>query len=159
MSIHTSVFLPNIILTIDQRRTLLAILIQVMQQFTGVSFIFNYGTVFFSQVGVGGPFIIMIMTNLVNLIGTVVSFFLVDRLGRRPLLLVGSVIMFIGQLSVGVSGLKAEEGDMKAKKAIVAFVLIYVFGFAASWGPLYAPLPCITFHRFTNGINFIERGS
>ncbi|KAH8152048.1 uncharacterized protein LAJ45_04042 [Morchella importuna] len=92
------------------RRTLLAILIQVMQQFTGVSFIFNYGTVFFSQVGVGGPFIIMIMTNLVNLIGTVVSFFLVDRLGRRPLLL--------------------------AKKAIVAFVLIYVFGFAASWGPL-----------------------
>ncbi|KAH0613671.1 uncharacterized protein H6S33_005557 [Morchella sextelata] len=118
------------------RRTLLAILIQVMQQFTGVSFIFNYGTVFFSQVGVGGPFIIMIMTNLVNLIGTVVSFFLVDRLGRRPLLLAGSVIMFIGQLSVGVSGLKAEEGDMKAKKAIVAFVLIYVFGFAASWGPL-----------------------
>lgn len=114
---------------------MLAILIQVMQQLTGVSFIFNYGTVFFSQVGVGGPFVIMIMTNLVNLVGTVMSFFLVDRLGRRPLLLLGSVIMFIGHIAVGISGLNA-EGNMTAKRSIVAFVLIYVFGFAASWGPL-----------------------
>lgn len=106
-----------------------------MQQFTGVSFIFNYGTVFFSQVGVGGPFVIMIMTNLVNLVGTIVSFFMVDRLGRRPLLLLGSVIMFIGHIAVGISGLKA-DGNINAQRAIVAFVLIYVFGFAASWGPL-----------------------
>ncbi|RPA99055.1 sugar transporter [Choiromyces venosus 120613-1] len=121
--------------TTNRRRTLLAVLIQVMQQLTGVSFIFNYGTVFFSQIGVGGPFIIMIMTNLVNLVGTIVSFFLVDKLGRRPLLLAGSVVMFTGHIAVGIAGMKS-DGNIAAQRAIVAFVLIYVFGFAASWGPL-----------------------
>jgi MFS transporter, SP family, sugar:H+ symporter len=91
------------------------------------------------------------MTNLVNLVGTVFSFFLVDRLGRRPLLLAGSVIMFVGHIVVGVAGLKS-EGNMMAQKMIVAFVLIYVFGFAASWGPLYA-FPLFILHDGGRGAN------
>ncbi|KAG0641406.1 general substrate transporter [Tuber brumale] len=126
------------------------ILIQVMQQLNGVSVIFNYGTVFVSQIGVGGPFIITIVTNLVNLVGTIVSFFLVDRLGRRALLLAGSVVMFIGHIAVGIAGMKSEE-NIAAQRAIVSFVLIYVFCFAASLGSHVKdfPLPSRAFSTNT----------
>ncbi|KAI5780986.1 general substrate transporter [Geopyxis carbonaria] len=119
----------------NRRRTALACLIQVWQQFSGISFIFNYGTLFFTQIGIGDPFLITIMTNLVNLVGTLLSFALVDRVGRRPLLLAGSAVMFAGHIAVGICGLHA-GASVAAQRGIVAFVLIYIFGFAFSWGPL-----------------------
>ncbi|KAK9428610.1 general substrate transporter [Lipomyces doorenjongii] len=120
------------------RRTAIACFIQVWQQFTGVSFIFNYGTVFFTRVGVRQPFTITIITNLVNVLGTVISFFVVDRIGRRPLLLVGSVIMFIGHVSVGTCGVISDRhsANHSAQIGVVVFTLIYVLGFASTWGPL-----------------------
>ncbi|KAK9322260.1 general substrate transporter [Lipomyces orientalis] len=120
------------------RRTAIACFIQIWQQFTGVSFIFNYATVFFTKVGVSEPFTITIITNLVNVVGTVISFFIVDKIGRRPLLLVGSVIMFVGHFSVGVCGVVSDHdpANHSAQIGVVVFTLIYVLGLASTWGPL-----------------------
>lgn len=81
--------------------------LQAMQQLTGINFIFYYGTTFFQQSGIQNPFLITIATNgasratrpmpltpsVVNVGMTVPGILLIDRLGRRTLLLWGAVGM------------------------------------------------------------------
>ena len=119
----------------NRARTFVAIGIQLWQQLTGISFVFNYSNLFFKEIGIKNPFPLTIATNVVNLVGTIASLFLVDRLGRRKLLFLGSGIMFVGHLIVGVGGL-LDKDDPHAARAVIAFIWVYVFGFAVSWGPV-----------------------
>jgi hypothetical protein len=79
---------------------------------------------------------VTIVQNAVNIVGTIVSFFLVDskKFGRRPLLLVGSGVMFCSHIAVGVCGILSQGGSTAASQGVVVFFLIYIFGFAFSWG-------------------------
>ncbi|KAK9473726.1 general substrate transporter [Dipodascopsis tothii] len=126
----------------NRRRTLLACMIHFWQPLSGLGFVFNYGTIFFQEVHVSNPFVTTIITSVVNIVGTVVSFFLVDRVDRRRLLLIGSVVMFIGHFFVGVCGVAAERisaaagNDHAAMICIIVFIETYVFGLSIAWGPL-----------------------
>ncbi|WVQ71646.1 hypothetical protein IAR50_001186 [Cryptococcus sp. DSM 104548] len=117
------------------RRTVLGITMQMMQQWTGVNFIFYFGTTFFTDLGtISNPFLISLITTLVNVCSTPISFWTIERFGRRPLLIYGALGMLICEFIVGIIGV-AKPGDATIVKAQISFICIYISFFASTWGP------------------------
>ncbi|KAF2146940.1 uncharacterized protein K452DRAFT_348575 [Aplosporella prunicola CBS 121167] len=110
--------------------------LQALQQLTGVNFIFYYGTSFFQNAGFQNPFTISLITSCINVGSTFPGLYLVEKWGRRNLLLFGAVGMAITQLLVAIIGTVVGSEDMPAQRAMIAFVCIYIFFFACSWGPV-----------------------
>merc|ERR1711975_205210 len=83
------------------RRTILGTSLQMMQQWTGVNFIFYYSTPFLQSTGaISNTFLISLIFTLVNVCSTPLSFWTVERFGRRPLLIWGAFGMLICQFLV-----------------------------------------------------------
>ncbi|KAI7091192.1 general substrate transporter [Hortaea werneckii] len=110
-------------------------LLQALQQLTGVNFIFYYGTSFFKNSGISNSFVVSMITSAVNVASTFPGLWMVEAWGRRPLLLFGATGMAICQFIVAGVGTGAGIDDLTAQKALIAFVCIYIFFFACSWGP------------------------
>ncbi|GIZ47883.1 hypothetical protein CKM354_001096200 [Cercospora kikuchii] len=111
--------------------------LQALQQLTGVNFIFYYGTQYFENAGFeAGGFTIQVITNVVNVVSTLPGLYLVEKMGRRGLLLMGAIGMCVCQFIVAITGTAAPEDNLSAQRAAVAFVCIYIFFFASSWGPV-----------------------
>lgn len=122
----------------------IGIILSVFQQFVGINVIFYYSTELWSSVGFpeSASFTISVVTGLVNILVTLVAIGLVDKLGRRPLLLAGSALM---ALSLGIMALAFSQAQVGASGpslpgawgpvALVAANL-FVIGFGATWGPL-----------------------
>lgn len=116
------------------RRTILGTSLQMMQQWTGINFIFYFGTSFFKTLGtIQNPFLISLITTLVNVCSTPISFWTVERFGRRPLLIYGALGMAICEFIVAITGTVTEIPS--AVTAMIAFICIYIFFFASTWGP------------------------
>ena len=122
----------------------IGIILSVFQQFVGINVIFYYSTSLWSAVGFdeGDAFTISAVTGVVNILVTLVAIALVDRVGRRPILLTGSIGMAVSlgtmalafsQATAGASG--PELGGAWGPIALVAANL-FVVCFGASWGPL-----------------------
>ncbi|KAM5343301.1 hypothetical protein ACJ41O_014267 [Fusarium nematophilum] len=127
------------------KRQFTGMALQALQQLTGINFIFYYGTKFFQNSGVSSGFIISMITSAINVVSTVPGMYAIDKWGRRPLLLWGAVGMCVSQLIVAICGTistgQYDNGETYVKslagqKAAVAFVCIYIFFFASTWGPL-----------------------
>jgi sugar porter (SP) family MFS transporter len=121
------------------RRTILGTSLQMMQQWTGVNFIFYFGTTFFQELGtISNPFLIGLITTLVNVCTTPISFYTVERFGRRTILIWGALGMLICEFIVAIIGVTAgrlEEHNTSAVSAMIAFICIYIAFFATTWGP------------------------
>jgi sugar porter (SP) family MFS transporter len=117
-----------------RKRLFTGIGLQALQQLTGVNFIFYYGTSYFTHSGISNPFVVTMITSVVNVVGTVPGLILVEKWGRRPLLMCGAIGMSICQLIVASVGTALPE-DKTANKAIIAFVCFYILFFASTWGP------------------------
>ncbi|KAF1987500.1 general substrate transporter [Aulographum hederae CBS 113979] len=117
------------------RRTILGTSLQMMQQWTGVNFIFYFGTTFFQDLGtISNPFLIGLITTLVNVCSTPISFWTMEKVGRRPLLVWGALGMIVCQFIVAIAG--TVDGDNpNTVKAEIAFICIFIFFFATTWGP------------------------
>ncbi|XP_043690899.1 sugar transport protein 8-like [Telopea speciosissima] len=140
---------------------IIAILLQVFQQFTGINAIMFYAPVLFQTVGFGNDAALLssVITGLVNVISTLVSVSLVDKVGRRVLLLEACVQMFITQSIIGgilQVHLKSYSNTLGHGQAILVVVLVcvYVMGFAWSWGPLGWLIPSETFPMETRTAGF-----
>ncbi|KAL9947314.1 Plasma membrane low glucose sensor [Verticillium nonalfalfae] len=127
------------------KRQLTGMGLQALQQLTGINFIFYYGTQYFKNSGINNAFTIQMITSSINVVSTLPGLYAVDKFGRRPLLLWGAVGMCISQLLVAVLGTSTTSQDssgniivhnVDAQKAGIAFVCIYIFFFASTWGPL-----------------------
>lgn len=117
------------------RRTILGTSLQMMQQWTGVNFIFYFGTVFFTSLGtISNPFLISLITTLVNVCSTPISFWTIERFGRRPLLIYGAIGMFVCEYIAGIIGV-TKGSDPTAVKGQIAMICLYIFFFASTWGP------------------------
>lgn len=119
--------------------------IAALQQLVGINVVFYYGEVLWKAAGFSEEhaLLINVITGLINVGSTVVALLLVDRWGRKPLLITGAVIMsvFLGVMAfvfsgarVGADGKLALEG-VPGMVALVAANL-YIVGFAISWGPV-----------------------
>lgn len=113
----------------------------VLTQHAGVNFIFYFGTTFFQRLGTNNnPFWVSLVTTLVNVVSTPFSFWAIEYIGRRPLLNWGAAGMTVSQLIVAIVGVTAGRPDVpqneSAIEAMIAFICIYIFFFASSWGPV-----------------------
>ncbi|KAK4221224.1 general substrate transporter [Podospora fimiseda] len=127
------------------KRQLTGMGLQALQQLTGINFIFYYGTQYFLNSGISNAFTIAMITSSINVVSTIPGLYAIDAWGRRPLLLWGAIGMCISQLIVAVLGTLTTGQDsagnilvfnVAAQKASIAFVCIYIFFFASTWGPL-----------------------
>lgn len=119
--------------------------LQMLQQLTGINFIFYYGTQYFKNSGINNAFTIQMITSCINVVSTLPGLWAVDKFGRRPLLFWGAVGMCLSQFLVAMLGTLTTSQDNQgniivknvgAQKAGIAFVCIYIFFFASTWGPL-----------------------
>ncbi|KIJ14031.1 L-arabinose isomerase [Paxillus involutus ATCC 200175] len=131
------------------RRTVLGTSLQMMQQWTGVNFIFYFSTPFLQSTGaIPNAFLISLIFTLVNVFSTPISFWAIERVGRRPLLIWGAFGMLVCQFlvaSIGVTiGFNKTHVDaagntiannIPAVNAQITFIAIYIFFFASTWGP------------------------
>ncbi|QIW96373.1 hypothetical protein AMS68_001891 [Peltaster fructicola] len=118
------------------RRTILGTSLQMMQQWTGVNFIFYFGTVFFTQLGtISNPFLISLITTLVNVCATPISFWAIERFGRRPLLIYGALGMLICQFITAIIGTVVDTSNQSATQAEIALICLSIAFFASTWGP------------------------
>lgn len=106
--------------------------LQMMQQWTGINFIFYYNTTFFMQVGLHNPFFISMITTVVNVASTPISFYTVEKLGRRSLLVYGAIGMCFCEFVIAIVGVSA-GASQTANYVLIVFVCIYVFFFASTW--------------------------
>ncbi|KAI1772679.1 hexose transporter [Hypoxylon cercidicola] len=119
------------------RRTLTGCGLQMLQQLTGINFIMYYGTTFFTSAGVSDPFLISLVMNVINVISTVPGLFVVETWGRRKLLIVGAMGMACCQLVIAIFSTIANDSQSSlVAKLLIVFVSLFVFFYAASWGPV-----------------------
>ncbi|KAK8042714.1 hypothetical protein PG994_013197 [Apiospora phragmitis] len=115
------------------RRTLLGTGMQMFQQLTGINFVFYFGTPFFTQLGtIDNPFLISMITTLVNVLSTPISFYAVEKFGRRALLIYGACSMIVCQFIVAIIGVTAGKDR---HICLDAFICLNVSSFAITWGP------------------------
>ncbi|CAH0041651.1 unnamed protein product [Clonostachys rhizophaga] len=135
------------------RRTILGTSLQMMQQWTGVNFIFYYSTPFLESTGaIENSFLMSMIFTIINVFSTPLSFWTVERFGRRTILIVGAFGMLVCQfivagvgMSVGFNKTHLDPSDPEGKKMLadnvgavnaqIAFIAIFIFFFASTWGP------------------------
>ncbi len=117
----------------------------VFQQFVGINIVFYYGAVLWQSVGFSesDALITNIISGLVSIAACIVTVFTVDRIGRKPLLLVGSagMALTLGLMAYAFStGVLGAEGHLQLAPGIgrMAFIsaLAYSALFNLSWGPI-----------------------
>ena len=121
------------------------IIVAALQQLVGINVVFYYGEVLWRAAGFseGDALKINVIGGVINISATLVAIALIDRLGRKPLLLVGSALMTVflgllaylfGQAQTGADGTLL-LGPAEGRLALVAANL-YIVGFGISWGPV-----------------------
>jgi SP family sugar:H+ symporter-like MFS transporter len=120
------------------------VLLSVFQQFVGINVIFYYSTTLWRSVGLSeaDALTITVITSVINVVVTLVAIALVDRAGRRPLLLVGSAGMTVslGLLAlcfahaVHTGGAVSLPGGYAVTALVAANAFVVFFG--VSWGPV-----------------------
>lgn len=120
------------------------ILLSVFQQFVGINVIFYYSTTLWLSVGFEESQALMtsVITSVTNIVVTIVAILLVDRVGRRPMLLVGSIGMAVtlGMMALAFSFGTLQDGAVTLPQpwSLIALVCAngFVVFFGATWGPL-----------------------
>ena len=118
--------------------------LSVFQQFVGINVIFYYSNVLWEAVGFdeSASFTITVFTSVVNIATTLIAIALIDRIGRRPLLLVGSAGMAITLATMsmifGTAPQVAGQPVLHGPAGPIALIAanLFVVAFGMSWGPV-----------------------
>ncbi|KAG7149040.1 High-affinity hexose transporter ght4 like protein [Verticillium longisporum] len=118
----------------NMKRTIISTLPFTMQNFVGAPLFFNYATYFFSLAQLDDPFLGNLIIQLVLVAGIISSFYLVDKTGRRTLVLIGGAFMSL--LCFIVGGLGFLTPNAATGSALVALSSIWAFTYAISVAPI-----------------------
>ena len=112
---------------------LIGILLSFFQQAVGINVVLYYAPRIFENMGASGDASLMqtVVMGVVNIIFTVVAILTVDKFGRKPLLVIGSVGMMTGMIALSILSFKDVIGI-----AALVFIIIYTASFMMSWGPI-----------------------
>ncbi|XP_017221706.1 sugar transport protein 13 [Daucus carota subsp. sativus] len=142
----------NLVLRRNRPQLVVAVALQIFQQFTGINAIMFYAPILFDSLGFGGNASLYsaAITGGVNLLSTLAAIKVVDKAGRRILLLKAGVHMFFAQVIIGtVLGIKFKDNSNNLGIAfsilVVIMICTFVSTFAWSWGPLGWLIPSETF--------------
>ncbi|KAG5914208.1 hypothetical protein E4U42_000622 [Claviceps africana] len=117
-------------------------LVMFWQQWSGIDAIIYYAASIFQSLGLTGGTIALLatgVTGVVFLTSTVPGMLMIDRVGRKPMLLVGSVVMGISMVLVGIIVAKFRHdwpNHVAAGWTAVALIWVYIAGFGSTWGPV-----------------------
>jgi sugar porter (SP) family MFS transporter len=121
----------------------IGISVAILQQITGINSVFFYAPMIFEQSGIGtdAAFMQAVLVGIVNLVFTVLAILLIDKLGRRPLLLSGLAVIAVCMLLLAYgfgSATYSASGELVEinAKLILFGILGFVAGFALSLGPV-----------------------
>ncbi len=108
------------------------IMLSVFQQFVGINAVLYFAPRIFESMGMGNPMTQTVLMGVINITFTLVAIFTVEKLGRKPLLITGSLGMALGALGVALAD------AMPGVPGIVGVisVMVYSASFMFSWGPI-----------------------
>ncbi len=111
----------------------IGVLLSVFQQFVGINVALYYAPRIFESMGAekDASMLQTVVMGLINVIFTVVAILTVDKWGRKPLLMVGSIGMAIGMFAIGALAFMKIIGI-----STLVFIIIYTASFMMSWGPI-----------------------
>ncbi len=120
------------------------ILLSIFQQFVGINVIFYYSATLWQSVGFSesNSLLISTITSVTNIVTTIVAISLIDKIGRKPLLIAGAIGMVItlGTMAACFSQATGSGSDLRLDGALGKVALVaanlYVFSFGMSWGPV-----------------------
>jgi len=109
------------------------IMLSVFQQFVGINVVLYYASNIFRNMGssTDSSLLQTIIVGIVNLLFTVVAIYTVDKFGRKPLMIIGSIGMAVSMIALGFAFYFNALGI-----AALIFMLVYTAAFAMSWGPV-----------------------
>ena len=106
-------------------------MLSVFQQIIGINAVLYFAPRIFESMGMGNPMFQTVLMGVINITFTLVAVFTVEKLGRKPLLITGSLGMAVGAIGVALS-------NVVTLPAIIPVVSIMVYSacFMFSWGPI-----------------------
>ena len=107
------------------------IMLSVFQQAVGINAVLYYAPRIFGDIGMQSPMVITVIMGIINILFTLVAIFTVEKWGRKPLLIWGSIGMAIG--AIGVALTFGHEG---LEFGTSLSLLVYSASFMFSWGPI-----------------------
>lgn len=112
---------------------IIGVLLSFFQQAIGINVVLYYAPRIFENLGASGDASMMqtVVMGIVNIIFTLVAIFTVDKSGRKPLLIIGSIGMMTGMLALAAFSFF----DLIGIGALI-FIIIYTASFMMSWGPI-----------------------
>jgi MFS transporter, SP family, xylose:H+ symportor len=112
---------------------IISTLLAAFQQLAGINIVLYYAPQIFQNMGTKLDVSLLqtVLVGAVNVIFTIIAIYTVDRIGRKPLLIAGGVIMSVSLAAVGFA-FYAEKMSFLS----LIFILVYIAGFAMSWGPV-----------------------
>jgi len=109
----------------------IGIMLSVFQQAVGINAVLYYAPRIFGDMGMTNPMVITVVMGVINILFTLVAIFTVEKLGRKPLLICGSLGMAIGALGVAVT-----FGNESLATVTAISIMVYSASFMFSWGPI-----------------------
>ncbi len=121
------------VLTYGWKVLIIGILLSVFQQVVGINVVLYYAPTIFKGLGFGNDAAMWqtVIMGFVNIIFTLVAIFTVDKFGRKPLLIIGSIGMAVGMFAIGILAHLQIIGV-----STLIFIVIYSASFMMSWGPI-----------------------
>ena len=107
------------------------IMLSVFQQAVGINAVLYYAPRIFGDMGMDNPMMITVFMGIINILFTLVAIFTVEKWGRKPLLIYGSLGM-----AIGAFGVAATFGHSGMELFTAASLLVYSASFMFSWGPI-----------------------
>ncbi len=107
------------------------IMLSVFQQAVGINAVLYYAPRIFKDMGMDNEMMFTVFMGIINILFTLVAIFTVEKLGRKPLLIWGSIGMAIGAL--GVASTFGREG---LEMVTAVSIMVYSASFMFSWGPI-----------------------
>lgn len=108
------------------------IMLSVFQQAVGINAVLYFAPRIFDTMGMGNPMVQTVFMGIVNILFTLLAVFTVEKWGRKPLLIYGSIGMAVGAFGVALSN--AVTG-LPALLPVVS-IMVYSASFMFSWGPI-----------------------
>lgn len=109
----------------------IGIMLSVFQQAVGINAVLYYAPRIFGDMGMTNPMVNTVVMGVVNILFTLVAIFTVERWGRKPLLITGSIGMAVGAFGVALT-----FGDSSVSMVCMLSIMVYSASFMMSWGPI-----------------------
>lgn len=119
--------------------------LSIFQQFVGINVIFYYSNVLWQAVGFSADesAIYTVITSVINVLTTLIAIALIDKIGRKPLLLIGSTGMAVTLITMSIIFANATVGpdgnpSLPGASGVIALIAanLFVVAFGMSWGPV-----------------------